>query len=78
MLPKKRRRDSFRKRLPAPGTVVIEVTKTDVDKYQLIIDGNNYSDVFRPSGDGLREDSLILQSHWGGGVSFSSAKVKKQ
>jgi len=63
---------------PGAGTVVIEITKTAVDKYQLIIDGNNYSDVFRASGDTFRNDSLILQSHWGGGVSFSSAKVRKQ
>jgi hypothetical protein len=60
------------------GQITIEITKTATDKYQIVVNGNQYTDVFRASGDGFRDDALILQSHWGSGVRFNTAQVKKK
>ena len=61
-------------------TMIIDVSRGDDDKYDFSVkidedDPIEYSDI-SPSGT-PDPGMLYLQSHWGGGVTFTSAKVKK-
>jgi hypothetical protein len=61
-------------------TMVIEVTKDANGEYDftVTIDGHTNSTPYHVAGEGTADPGMLyLQSHWGSGVTFTSAKVKK-